>query len=103
MEEAMTDTEHYLGAIRLRLERLYEVYPNDHILREQISDEVDWIDAQLNATDNQAALVNLVQTLIDNDPDAPIADNGMTVLDGWREQARRVLALQRSPQETAND
>lgn len=41
------DTKHYLGAIRLKLERLYEVYPNDPILREQISDEVDWIDAIL--------------------------------------------------------
>jgi hypothetical protein len=47
----MSDTKHYLGAIRLRLERLYEVYPNDPILREQISDEVDWIDTQLNVAD----------------------------------------------------
>jgi hypothetical protein len=88
----MSDTRHYLGAIRLRLERLYEVYPNDHVLREQISDEVDWIDAQLNAESNRSALVDLVQTLIDNDPDTPIADNGMTVLDGWRERAKSVLA-----------
>lgn len=88
----MSDTKHYLGAIRLRLERLYEVYPNDHVLREQISDEVDWIDAQLDAESNHGALVDLVQTLIDNEPDAPIADNGMTVLDGWRERAKSVLA-----------
>mgnify|MGYP001617983390 CR=1 FL=1 len=54
----MNDTKHYLGAIRLRLERLYEVYPNDPILREQISDEVDWVDVQLNVADNQAALVD---------------------------------------------
>lgn len=93
----MTDTKHYLGAIRLRLERLYEVYPNDPILREQISDEVDWIDAQLKAENNHAALVDLVQTLIDNDPDAPIADNGMTVLDGWRDRAKRILAPGASP------
>jgi len=37
------------------------------------------------------ALVDLVQTLLDNEPDYPIADNGATVLDGWREQAKRVL------------
>src|SRR5882724_13719543 len=41
------DAKHYLGAIRLKLERLYDVYPNDLILRELISDEVDWIDARL--------------------------------------------------------
>lgn len=40
----------------------------------------------------------LVQTLIDNDPDEPIADNGMTVLDGWREQARRALSQWRETQ-----
>lgn len=36
-------------------------------------------------------LEDLVQCLIDNDPDEPIADNGMTVLDGWRDRAKRVL------------
>jgi hypothetical protein len=36
-------------------------------------------------------LRDLVQTLLDNDPNEPIADNGMTVLDGWRERARQVL------------
>lgn len=89
----MRDTKHYLGAIRLRLERLYDVYPNDPILREQISDEVDWIDDQLKSEDSYAALIDLVQTLIGNDPDAPIADNGMTVLDGWRDRAKRVLGV----------
>jgi hypothetical protein len=38
---------HYLAAIRLRLERLYEEHPESAILREQISDEVDWIDAAI--------------------------------------------------------
>ena len=36
-------------------------------------------------------LRRLVETMLDNDPSEPIADNGMTVLDGWREDARRVL------------
>jgi hypothetical protein len=46
----------------------------------------------VKAVNNHRALVDLVQTLIDNDPDYPIADNGMTVLDGWRDQAKRILA-----------
>lgn len=37
-------------------------------------------------------LQDLVNTLIENDPSEPIADNGMTVLDGWRDRAKRVLA-----------
>lgn len=42
-------------------------------------------------------LEDLVKTLIENDPAAPIADNGMTVLGGWRERAKRVLAAPISP------
>lgn len=41
--------------------------------------------------DEVERLRNLIAVLLDNDPDEPIADNGMTVLDGWREQARRAL------------
>lgn len=37
-------------------------------------------------------LQDLVNTLIENDPSEPIADNGMTALDGWRDRAKRVLA-----------
>lgn len=37
-------------------------------------------------------LRDLVQTLIENDANEPIADNGMTVLDGWRVRARAVLS-----------
>ena len=37
-------------------------------------------------------LVDLVQTLIDNDPSEPISDAGHTVLDGWRARAKVVLA-----------
>lgn len=40
---------HYLGAIKLRLERLYEENPNDCRLREHISDEVSWIDGLTDA------------------------------------------------------
>lgn len=36
-------------------------------------------------------LRELVQTLLDNDPDELIADNGATVLDGWRSEARFLL------------
>lgn len=35
--------------------------------------------------------LKLIKTLLDNDPDEPIADNGMTVLDGWRDCARALL------------
>ena len=45
--DTLPNGRHYLGAIRRKLERLYDVYPNDPILREQISDEVDWIDSVL--------------------------------------------------------
>jgi hypothetical protein len=41
------DATHYLTCIRTRLEQLYEEHPNDPALREQISDEVSWIDAKL--------------------------------------------------------
>lgn len=45
----MTDNDrHYLNAIRIKLERLYEEHPNDPALREQISDEIDWIDTKLD-------------------------------------------------------
>jgi len=42
------DTTHYLNAIRVRLETLYASAADDPRLREQLSDEVDWIDAQLS-------------------------------------------------------
>lgn len=41
-------------------------------------------------TENER-LRGLVECLLDNEPDEPIADNGMTVLDGWRIEARRAL------------
>lgn len=46
----------------------------------------------IKAVNNHDALVDLVQTLIDNDPSEPISDNGMTVIDGWRKRATDVLA-----------
>lgn len=41
---------HYLRIIRRRLVRLYAENPNDPALREQLSDEVDWVDAALSKT-----------------------------------------------------
>lgn len=38
---------HYLGAIKHRLKMLYELNDDNPNIREQISDEVDWINAQL--------------------------------------------------------
>lgn len=38
-----------------------------------------------------AELRELVRCLLDNDPSEPIADNGMTVLDQWRKDARTAL------------
>lgn len=38
---------HYLSAIRTRLESLYELLPDDPRLREHISDEVDWVEAEI--------------------------------------------------------
>lgn len=45
--ELMPDNKHYLGAIRRRLEQLYDASADDPRLREQLSDEVDWIDEQI--------------------------------------------------------
>lgn len=44
--EKSSDDAHYLGAIKVRLEQLYELTkaPN---LREQISDEISWIEEKL--------------------------------------------------------
>lgn len=43
------EEQHYLKAIRLRLETLYALSINDPRLREQLSDEVDWINVRLAA------------------------------------------------------
>lgn len=40
-------------------------------------------------------LRELVQGLIDNDPDEPISDGGHTVLDLWRHDARAALAQEK--------
>lgn len=41
------ERKHYLGAIRLRLAQFYDECPNDARLREHISDECDWLDAEI--------------------------------------------------------
>jgi hypothetical protein len=38
---------HYLKAIRSRLEQLYDLAPGNARLREQLSDEVDWLNSQI--------------------------------------------------------
>jgi hypothetical protein len=40
-------------------------------------------------------LEDLIQCLIDNDPDEPISDAGHTVIDQWRKDAERVLSVTR--------
>ena len=39
-------------------------------------------------------LEGLVRTLIENEPDEPIADGGHVVLDLWRQQARLALGIE---------
>lgn len=51
----LTTTVHYLTAILERLSSLYELLPDDPRLREHISDEVDWVEAEI-ARLNGAAL-----------------------------------------------
>lgn len=45
MEKA-SDDEHYLKCIKLRLEALYDLTPAPN-LREQISDEIAWVNEKL--------------------------------------------------------
>lgn len=55
------------------------------------------INEQILQTDR---LRDLVKTLIENDPNEPVADNGATVLDVWRDQAKRVLGVAGTPLKT---
>lgn len=48
MSNKYENDTHYLGAIRVRLDQLYQEHPNDPRLREHISDEMDWIDERLS-------------------------------------------------------
>lgn len=47
-----------------------------------------WGEMQKLLRENER-LRTLVRTIIDNDPLETIADSGETVLDGWRDEARR--------------
>lgn len=38
---------HYLGAIKHRLKMLYELNEDNPNIREQISDEIDWVNEKL--------------------------------------------------------
>lgn len=46
--ESTKEAIHYLSAIKVRLELLYEHSTQDHRLLEQLSDEVDWVDAEID-------------------------------------------------------
>lgn len=54
--------------------------------------EAHWKPRLEAAADQISRLTQLVQVLIDNDPDEPIADSGETVIDLWRHNARAELA-----------
>jgi hypothetical protein len=60
---------------------------------------LDVINDQIWRTDQ---LHDLVKTLVENDPDEPIADNGATVLDLWRDQAKRILSSVSGSGESGN-
>lgn len=45
-QEKVADDAHYFRAIKLRLEMLYELTKRPN-LREQISDEIDWVNEKL--------------------------------------------------------
>lgn len=45
-----------------------------------------------NRRPNEDRLRNLVKDLIENDPHESVADGGITVLDVWRKDAKRLLA-----------
>jgi hypothetical protein len=68
-------------------------YPDGSVLWQLrlMHEKLDQIVAALRRPAREAAMQQILQTLIDNDPSEPIADNGMTVLDGLREDARRLL------------
>lgn len=48
-QEGADNDAHYLRAIKHRLEMLYELNEDNPNIREQISDEVDWINVKLDA------------------------------------------------------
>lgn len=70
-------------------------YPDGSVLWDLrlMCEKLDQIVAALRRPTREAAMRQILQTLIDNDPSEPIADNGMTVLDGLRDDARRLLFL----------
>jgi hypothetical protein len=65
--------------------------------RERCNEEIDRLRADLRENQEDRGqnerLRDLVLMLIDNDPDEPIAYNGMTVLDDWRKRARKELGI----------
>jgi hypothetical protein len=57
----------------------------DHSLLDDAYDKIDRLEAEIDQ------LRSLVQCLLDNNPDDLAADGGVTVLDVWRKDAKRIL------------
>lgn len=63
-----------------------------HLINRRVAREFEKDAAESRRLEREnAKLRALVETLLDNDPDEPIADNGGTVLDMWRQDAKRAL------------
>lgn len=61
------------------------------LLRQRNDLPVDRLPAARRYHQEISRLRSLVVTMIVNDPNETVADNGMTVLDAWRQQARMEL------------
>jgi hypothetical protein len=99
------DTRHYMGTIRLRLEQLYNASPDNPELRELISDEVDWVDAQLSAAlpergDVRAQTIEECAKVADSYYNlAKKLDDQFCDADDFRSIARAIRALSQPAQE----
>lgn len=94
---------HFLAAIKVRLSQLYVEHPHDCRLREQISDEVDWIDEQLGRRSTPTAETASSEAL---DPLAMLLDAAIFIADqkpAWAAAARKAVAASRSPAAIATE
>lgn len=97
----MSDTDDFVarGAARFRarqrerniIERLREFLPPNEKRHRTLASDATLALALQDAAYLFEELRDLVQCLLDNDPAAHVSDGGVTVLDVWREDARRVL------------
>lgn len=60
----------------------------------RIDERSDVAELAYSAASYIERLEELVQTLIDGDPQEPISDSGHVVLDLWRHQARELMGLE---------